>query len=77
MKSWQYGLAVTLIATAMLTAGACTSGGNVDDGDGVVSDTSITESGGGALNDLMSDVESKLDMDTSHEDSSTISTVSQ
>ena len=72
MKPWQTGLTALAIATAMLVAGACTKGGNVDDNDGAVSDTSLTESAsGGALSELMSDVESTLGLDESSADSGT------
>lgn len=76
MKTWQTGLAVLLTAMLLLTAAACTTGGNVDDNDGAVSDTSITESSSGvAISEWMEDVKSDLGIDSSDAVSST--TVSQ
>lgn len=66
MKSWQNVLATLMIAMTLLAVGACTSGGNVDDNDGAISDTSVTESsGGGAVSEWMEDVKSDLGIDSS------------
>ena len=66
MKTWQTGLAAVLTALLLLAVAACTSGGNVDDNDGAVSDTSITESSsGGVISEWMEDVKSDLGLDSS------------
>ena len=77
MKPWLSSVAMLLVTVIMVTAGACKSGGNVDDNDGAVSKTSVIESsGGGAVSEWMEDVRSDLGLDGS-DSAISDSTVSQ